>query len=492
MRNGITLSIPNDISYCEIVKAAITNLCNKVGFDKRDLDDLIKATRELVENAIIHAYPGSDGLIEISLHTFEHGIRVDVRDWGVPMSPNNTHILPIDHEEDRGFNHIYTLVDKFHYKNLGKKGKRFTIIKHTALPLEACQIKETGEKELTEIEKKNLQLIIRDFKKGDEEDIARLIYQNYGLSYVKEDFYYPKKILTGQGKKFVSIVLEANKTVIGHFALIIMRTSNICEIGIVVVDPRYKGMGMMNKMFDYLITKAHEMKLSAVFGEAIMYHTFSQKSNLTHHFCESALVLGKTTPEIRIENNELTEKERRGSVLIGYRFFEHRKRRLYLPGKHRDQILVSYKNCALPYELKTPKKKCSRENTNLYYRYDPIANVAKIIISRYGKDFKYQFVLMLDQLRAKHCDMIYSDINLEKIPQIEKVIKILNKEGFFYAGVLFLKYYDQDYLRLQNRHSEIIGKKNLVCYSEYCHTLLDYIHLDEYQNRQKLKGKKKM
>ncbi len=95
---------------------------------------------------------------------------------------------------------------------------------------------------------------------------------------------------------------------------------------------------------------------------------------------------------------------------------------------------------------------------------------------------------MLEQLRARHCDMIYAEINLN-MPAIDKVVKILNKRGFFYAGVLYLKHKEQDYLCLQNKHSVHIGKKNLVCYSDFCKSLLAFINEDEL--RIKKGGKKR-
>ena len=487
MKNGISLRLPADMGNFDIIRATLQHLGKKIGFAKNDLNDLVDATRELVENAVTHAYPDQDGLLEISMHSFEHGMRLDVRDWGIPMSKKDTLILPINHKSDRGFDHIYALVDSFYYKNLGKGGKKFTIIKRTSLPLDVCQNCSKASKKPID---KNLKVTIRDFRRGDEESIARLIYRNYGLSYAKAIFYYPRKILSGEGKEFASIIAQIEGKIVGHFALLLMPTSNIAEIGVVVVDPRYKGMGIMNKMFKRLLQKAGELKLSAVYGEAVMYHIFSQKSNLTHHFCESALVIGKTPREERIENNKLTERARRGSDLIAYRFFEKRARVLYLPERYKDQILQSYRNCKIPYEAHRPDKEKAARHARLSYHYNPVANIGKIMIHRYGKDFKYKFILLLEQLRAKHCDMIYADINLEAIPQMEKVIKLLNGRLFFYSGVLFLKYHDQDYLRLQNRHSEMIGKKNMVCYSDYCHTLLEYIHQDENEVKKSLRKSK--
>lgn len=478
MKNSITLKIPNELGNCTIVTALIKSFCKKVNFNKSGCKELIKATRLLIRNAITHAYPGQEGWIEVSLHTFGHGIRIDVRDWGVPMAKNTFTLPDPDKSIETGFSLVHNLADSFHYKNLGKEGKVFTIIKRASLPLSVCE-SITKKNPLRGRDKKNITITTRDFQKGDEESIARLVYQNYGLSFVKEEFYYPRKILEKQGEKFLSIVALFEGEIIGHFALILMPDSNIAEVGVVVVDPDYKGLGTMNRMFDALIEKAKEIKLSAIFGSAVMYHIYSQKSNLYYGFCESALLIGKTIGSVQIEGNKLTEKRERGSTLISYLFFGNRKRALSLPKRYSERILTCYQHCKISYSLITKKKGSTFLHSHLLYRYDPLSNIGEIIINSYGKDFKYKFHLLLNQLREKQCDMIYADINLEEIPEINRVIKVLSSSNFFYSGILYLKHNDQDYLRLQNRNSDKIGKRNLVCYSEYCSGLLEYIHRDE-------------
>ena len=479
MKNGISIKLTASMKNFAIIEAAMMHLGKKKGYPKEDLRKLVKATRELVKNVVAHAYDGGEGIMEITLHGFDHSIRVDVRDWGFPMSRQE-----FDSPDAKGFRRIRTLVERFTFKNLGKAGKVFTLIKQSTKPRE---LYEKPRKSKKPIDKKNLHVTTRDFRDGDEKSIATLIYRNYGLSYGKEDFYYPYIIREEQGKSYVSILAEANGKIVGHFALILLPTSNIAEIGVVVVDPDYKGMGIMNRMFDHLLKKAEEIGLSAVFGQAVMYHIFSQKSNLTHHFCETALILGHSASDMRIENNKLTERARRGADLVSYYFFKRKKSTLFLPKRYSKQILQSYNNCHIPYQTDKSSNEPTPNHAHLDYSYNPVANLGTIMVHRYGKDFKFKFILLLEQLRAKHCDMIYADINLEKIPQINKVLKVLNDRVFFYSGVLFQRYYNHNYLRLQHKHSISIGKKNIVCYSEYCKTLFSFVQKDEKEIKANLK-----
>jgi anti-sigma regulatory factor (Ser/Thr protein kinase)/N-acetylglutamate synthase-like GNAT family acetyltransferase len=480
MKNSVSLKVPADIKYFVLVKHLINDIAKEIYFLQEDIDNLIEATRELVENSVLHGYKDRDGVIEITINSFDCGLRIDIQDWGFPMSYKKHSSVPIDWSEDRGFNRVYSLVDKFEYRNLGKDGKKFTIVKYFSCYLFPEINREVEQKtEQKEINRDNLNIIVRNFKEGDEESISKLIYQNYSYSYVKDLFYYPKKILEFEGKDFFSIVAEIDQKVVGHFALIKMPRSNIAEIGIVVVNPLYKGLGIMNKMFDALIQRAKELKFDAIFGEAMMYHIFSQKSNLSHSFFESAILIGKAPADIEIERNKLTKQHLRGSLLIGYYIFNYQKKELYIPKLYKDQIIKTYQNSKLDFTIADKRNKTKKRDAYIRYIFDPLPNIATIVIEQYGKHFEHKFLIILDQLRVKHCDMIYADIRLENNPYIDKIVKILNKRYFFYSGVLFLKYNGQDYLRLQNKHSTFIGDKNLVCYSLFCQELLDFINEDE-------------
>jgi N-acetylglutamate synthase-like GNAT family acetyltransferase/anti-sigma regulatory factor (Ser/Thr protein kinase) len=482
MHDSIVLKIPSDIACMSLVEHVITDMCTILCLSHEDLQALINSTEELLQNAVSHAYKNETGYIEISLHPFKTGLRIDVHDWGIPMSYKKHSSVPLIRGESHGFKRVYDLVDVFEYHNLGKDGKKFVIIKYASHPLH-CTLPQIAspliESENEETVDPNTPVEIRGFQEGDEEGVAHLIYKNYGYSYVKDLFYYPHKILEYHGKKFYSIVAEAEGKIIGHFAFLLVPDSTVGEVGVVVVDPLFKGRGIMNQMMEQVLKKAENVGLDAVFGEAIMYHTFSQKSNLSHGFTESAFMLGRTTVDITIENNELTKAYKRGSVLVGYRFFNKTKKKLYLPKVYKNQIEKTYKNAGIDFEIKKTKKTKTPQHVFLTYEFDPPTNIGQIRVEVYGKDFNQKFLHLVSQLRSKHCDMIYVDVSLERIPKIDKVIKIINKRGFFYSGVMFLIHNKGDYLRLQLKHSDQIGSKNYVCHSDFCKDLITYVKEDE-------------
>lgn len=477
MKNSIAIKIPNDEKYVVLVTSLIKKLAQEM-FNKKEIKSINRAIKELINNAIEHAYKDLEGEIEIEAHIFAQGIRVDIKDFGLPMSSQKHLSVPIDLKDSSGFNKIYKLVDNFEYKNLGKDGKVFSITKYYSKILNfeniESDIKVEDDKK---VDIKNLK--VRYFKKGDEEAVSHLIYHNYGHSYYKDLFYYPQKILEYENEKIYSVIAEIDGEIIGHFALARLDETNIAEVGVAVVHPKYKGLGIMNQMFDKLLFKAKELELSAIFGEAIMYHPFSQKSNLRHGFEETCLEIGKVPESIKLQNNELTKKEERGSVLIAYKVLFPTKKSLYLPTIYEKEIKSIYDNTKeIEYRV-LPQRVDFITHSKLSYKFDPLCNVGTIIIDNYGDDFTFKFKKIMNYLLLKHCDMIYADVNLETIGNIDEVVEILNKGGFFYSGVLFFKHQIYDYLHLQYRHSNIVGKDNLVCYSDFAKDMYNFMLFDE-------------
>lgn len=492
MKNSITLTIPSDFEHFKLIKSTTKKLVKPIYKDKRDTKALLQALKELVENAIVHAYKEHGGYIAVTFHPFEYGIRVDVRDWGLPMSSTKHKSVPIRDKADEGFNRIYNLTDRFDYVNLGREGKLFYIVKYATgtiipqeTPLQAIIIEqEDDEPAKTSTPAPETDITVRPFLAGDEEAIANLIYKNYGHSYIKDTFYFPQKILRYEGEKIASIVAQAGEEIVGHFALVRSEDSNIAEVGITVVDPRYKGRGIMNRMFDAVIEQARAIDLDAVFAEAIMYHPYSQKSNLSHRFIETSLQVGKIPAEVRLKESDINEKGERGPVLIGFKILKPQKKQLHLPKQYAEIIRKTYETFeAIDIAPADEAPAGGERHTQLSYIFEPVMNVATIVINAVGEDFAHKFHIMLNHLQAKQCDMIYADINLERVEAIDKVVAILNRSLFFYSGIHPLKHRNMDYLQLQYKHSHTVGKKNLVCYSEFCDLLHDYILQDEKRVR---------
>ena len=436
---------------------------------------LREALEEVIENILQHAYEEAERFwVEVSFSDEDGRSRIDVADGGMPFDFGRYRSEPVEHSADhtKGFYRIYDLVERFYFANLPGRGKRFSLI--ASFPVsrnEASGI--CGHSQEPPIRE---HIHIRRFERGDGEGIARLIYRNYDHTYYKTLYYDPQGIeeANEQGE-IVSIVAESGGMIIGHFALILSKFSNIAEIGAAVVDPRFKGRGTMNEMFDRLISLAREKNLGAIYGEAIMIHPYSQRANLRHGMVESAIALGEVPSSIEIEHR-LKDTMRSGAV-ESFLLFDRYERSLRLPSRYRRMIAHTYRSAAIRWH-DTPLPPVAAEHT-ITHRYNPAINVGFIVID--ALPTSVQLDAALDALLLQQCDMIYADINLHRISAVDDLVALLNGQRFFYAGVMFSFYRGEDYLRLQRKNTFAIDEEQLVCYSEFTRDLLAFILEDERQ-----------
>lgn len=435
---------------------------------------LSEALEQLLENVVEHAYEKVENIdVTVRFTIYPRQLQIDVEDSGLPFDFTPFMSEAVDHstEHEKGFFRIYDLVDRFWFTMLENRGKRFSIIQS----FESNYDIGTGKKSEALPDRETIlqRLVVRRFEDGDAEGIARLIYKNYHYSYYKTQFYDPVKIRNlNQAHEVVSIVAVYGVRIVGHFALVMSPRSNIAEIAIAAVDPEFKKMGIMNRMFDFVIETAKVLNLNAFYGEAIMLHPYSQKANLSHGMCESAIILGEVPSQTEIEHQ--LKSSLRSGAMMSFLVFKKTARYIVLPKRHRAQIESVYR-CAgiklLDQKLKNPGRQA------FSYHLNERINIGFIIIEAI-LDAKALDEL-IDLMHSEHCEMVYADINLHHIEAIDDVVAMLERRRFFYSGVLFSFYHNEDYLRLQRKNSRFVDEEQLVCYSQNAKSLLEYIQEDE-------------
>ncbi len=344
MLDSIEIKISNKV-YIPFVLSAFDQLRTRLF--QTNLEPVKEALQILLNNVIEHAFKQPyeiDLRVRFLVQSCE--LRIEVEDNGLPFdfTPYLSQDITQRYVRHTDLYRIYQLVDRFEYEHLGKSGKRLSLVQYFNLCYDLKSDSVSSESYDKDEVLKHIK--IRRFKIGDGDGIAKLIYRNYNFSYYKDTFYIPHKVREANlDKSVTSIVAYYKNELIGHFALLKSKYSNIAEIGVATVDPRFKRMGIMNLMFDELILTAKQEGFSAIYGEALTMHPFSQKANLRHNMIESAICLGLVPSSMEIE--ESIRSAQKSGAMIAYLLFDPSPRSLYLPKRYRDELLKVYKRAGL-------------------------------------------------------------------------------------------------------------------------------------------------
>lgn len=118
------------------ISAVVSKAAKKAKLDENAVYAVQLAVDEACANIIDHAYQGQDiGEIHITCEITEEGLRVILRDWGIPFDPDSVpkpnFSVPINDLPRRGAGLllIRESMDEVHYDFTDKRGNTLTLFK---------------------------------------------------------------------------------------------------------------------------------------------------------------------------------------------------------------------------------------------------------------------------------------------------------------------------------------------------------------------------
>jgi serine/threonine-protein kinase RsbW len=309
-------------------------------------------------------------------------------------------------------------------------------------------------------------------------EVSRLAYFAYGYSYPYENIYYPEKVarLNRSGELISMVARLESGEIIGHAALE-KGGDNFknSELGIAFSNPNYRGMGIMNRLWEALIEKAKEEGIFGVYAMSVTSHPYSQKASHHYGLNDICLLLSRGTV---IQFKDLKEgREQRESLMITYRYlFPPESAAIYPPGKHKEMILKIFNNIGFVPELKKPdvgKEDLKGQRSIIKVKPDHAFVTVGIQVDRFGEHTVKKVAEDLRQFCVERYESIYLTLNLHD-PHTAVLTEDFEKLGFFFAGIHPADE-ESSYLVLQYLNNQKIDYGLLDMDSDFGKELLDYV-----------------
>ncbi|MEW6141541.1 MAG: GNAT family N-acetyltransferase [Chloroflexota bacterium] len=267
--------------------------------------------------------------------------------------------------------------------------------------------------------------------------------------------------------------------IVGHVALARERPEDsVGDMGQAVVDPRYRGRGLLEELSVCVVKKAREDGLAGAFAEAVTAHPYSQKSARFLGFHETGVLLGFIPTTMIFRKIEDQEAPRRGSIILFYMVFNERPEAPVYPPLHHERIIRRiYENAGIqrsflsagsigqPHALPSRSRIDTRVQTGL--------NSARLRVLEYGSDLETAVRVRLRMLCNHRIDCIYTDLPLDS-PAVGPACVSLEKLGFFFGGII-PETPAGDILRLQYLNDVETDPADSQTASEFSRELMDYV-----------------
>lgn len=82
MCRKVTLTIPAQADFVELVRLTLYGIANKMGFSYEEIEDMKVAISEACNNAVLYAYEEEQGMVDLVFEMEEKELRIIVRDHG--------------------------------------------------------------------------------------------------------------------------------------------------------------------------------------------------------------------------------------------------------------------------------------------------------------------------------------------------------------------------------------------------------------------------
>jgi serine/threonine-protein kinase RsbW len=442
------LTIQNDIASLHEAQACLSSVAGRIGFSGHDNKHLQLALEEALTNVIRHSFaPGELADIDIEFTQIPLGLRISIWVKGIPFDPA---LFPVysrkeleENLNDRGLGNylVRQVMDEYAYINHGRDGIEAIMVKN--LPAQSIEEIIRGEKTEKPVPGEKA-AAKQDFSVGlmkpeEAVEVSRLAYYAYGYTYPYEKIYYPDKVARlNESGKMVSMVarLESGE-IIGHAAL--ERASDEfdnAELGIAFSNPSYRGMGIMNRLWEALIEEAARERIFGVFAMSVTTHPFSQKAS--HHFGlnDCSLLLSKG-PVISFRDIQESTHPRE-SIMITYRYlFPPGKLVIYPPPEHSVMVRKILNNLGIEPEIRESPAAIDDlrgKRTELKVKPAPALGTATIQVDRYGEHVVKKVAEDLRQFCVERHETIYLALNLHD-PYTAVMCREFESKGFFFAGL---------------------------------------------------------
>ena len=460
------LTVSSDRRLLTLVSAFAREFAGATGLSNEEGRRLVGALDEAVRFVCERAYPGdSTGRIEIALEAAERGIHASVHDWGRPLTSAEGPAQLVD---------LGAGIEDLRLINLGASGKRLSFVWRTSPLVDVAAAAAEAPPPVVATSDPS-EIVVRDGRTEDAEPIARLLYENYALSYVHPDFYRPRwlrdELLTG---RVLSSVAVHGDDIVGHHALLPAPDAPVAETGVAVVAPAYRGLGVFGRLAEHTLARARARGLHAVYGRAVTVHPYSQRAELAHGYHETAVCLAASPGTVTMRGvGTPAAPGRRTALMISFVPLRRAPRRASLPERYRDRLLATYAGLGLgtpaPVELAT------RAPAAIGVAREIQAAAATLTIGGWDAGFAAHATEAVRTLLAEHVDVIYADIDLEATTDPDAAVEALCEQGFSYAGLWLHGPGNHDHLRLQRINSTEVELDRIATASPTGHELVRFV-----------------
>jgi serine/threonine-protein kinase RsbW len=460
----------------EAAGAVVRSLAAAAGVRPERATRVRAVVEELVREAIDRPRVSDEDAAVVRAWSEAGLLRIEVADTGLPLTPAESRHAPSRRLAALGF------VDELHIRARGKEGN----LAECALRLEPLESDLGGERVLDSdepivSEEEIAAVEVRPMEPSDALGLVRCVYRCYGYSYKDSLLYEPRHIADalrdGQMRSVVAVTPDG--TVVGHCAVFVERKGDpVPESGRLVVDPRYRGHHLAEKLAAARRDLVAEHGLVGIWAEAVTNHPSSQREVISLGGAEVGLLIGGSPAAVHMAGFANPNEGRR-SLIVTYTPVAPEARWINVSQRHAAIVAELAARLGLEREIDTsgiddwtgygPK-----DHADVSAKVTPDTGVAHLRISHPGKGLASRVADALDGLESFDLGAVHLDVPLAG-PGAADLLDELEGLNFAFAAWIPDFVTGGDIVRLQRVGSHPVDVEHVVCARAEGEAVRDYV-----------------
>ncbi len=424
------IKISPEKSLLPVVLSSIGEYAKNFFNAKKDINKIILATEEAVNNVLEYSVTDRMKEIKITVDSNDGEFTVCVYDGGMPGDYEQT----LKGEDKLGLTLMHGLTDQALVENLGMDGRCQKLIKYYChMPDFKKEVKTHKETKIIE----GAEITVKTPNKNEMLDVCRAFYKEYGLTYVNDIVYYPERFYAAVAKDQMhsTVAVDQDGNFAGHHCAFEWdKVPGIWESGMAIVNSNYRNAGVFKKMMARSYNYVHDEAKGKIFlGECVMTHPYSQKLRLRYDSFPISLVFNGCPPNL----GESTFKKATDytSFALAGSAFDFTPKTVYLSEELHEAANYIYNGLGLERTILTDVKEPELENSKSAYYFNNYTRSGSINITKIGKDYKQHIVSNLRELKSKGTDCVMLYFSIDE-PYFEHVYNAAKDLGFFFTGII--------------------------------------------------------
>ena len=306
-------------------------------------------------------------------------------------------------------------------------------------------------------------LQVRAMRPDDAAGLVRCVYRCYGYSYLDPLLYRTRQVRRAlhSGSMRSVVAVDREGEVVGHSALTFDRPGDpVPEAGKLVVDPRYRGHHVAERLAAVRRGRAEADGLVGYWSECVTNHPFSQREVIGTGGAETGLLIGAVPASLTMQG--LANHEGRHTLLTMYVPIRRGAARVHVPERHARVLGSMAAAVGLDREVVVDEPSIGGE-TALAVEVAVDAGTAHLRVRRPGSDLLDRVADELGALQHFELGAVHLDLPLGD-PATGAAASELERLGFCWgAWVPCFTRDGGDVLRLQRTGDRAVDVDGVAC-----------------------------